>query len=116
MSGRRIFNKLRKSGQRVFRHLWTIRYSCVNDPQKILDLEVDKYRSLGLDYSSGINKLKEMQGTELDLESIFSHLILFASLSAAQNPIRDILEIGTFKRGDYQPTCTAFPDCRNNHG
>jgi len=112
MSARRIFNKLQQLGQRVFRHLWTIRYSCVNDPQKILDLEVDKYRSLGLDYSSGITKLKEIQGAELDLESISSHLVLFASLSAAQNSIRDILEIGTFKGETTNLLARLFPTAR----
>jgi len=95
--------------QRVFRHLWTIKYSCVNDPQEILDIEVDKYRSLGLDYSSGIAKLKEMQGTELNVESISSHLVLFASLSAAQNSIRNILEIGTFKGETTNLLSQLFP-------
>jgi len=112
MSARRILGKLQHLGQRIVKDVWTIRYSCVNDQQKILDLEADKYRSLGLDYSSGINKLKEVQGSELDLESISSHLVLFASLSAAQNSIRDILEIGTFKGETTNLLSRLFPTAR----
>ena len=112
MSTRRIFSKLQHLGRRIVKDLWTIRYSCVNDQQKILDLEAEKFRSLGLDYSSGINKLKEIQGPELDLESISSHLVLFASLSVAQNPIRDILEIGTYKGETTNLLSRLFPTAR----
>jgi len=109
MSTRRILGKLQHLGQRIVKDVWTMRYSWVYDRQKILDLEADKYRLLGLDYSSGINKLKEMQGSEFDLESVSSHLVLFASLSAAQNSIRDILEIGTFKGETTNLLSRLFP-------
>ena len=60
MSTRRIFSKLQHLGRRIVKDLWTIRYSCVNDQQKILDLETENLRLLGLDYASGLNKLKEI--------------------------------------------------------
>ena len=47
MITRRIFGKLQHLAQRIVKDLWTIRYSCVNDQQKILDLEVGKYAVAG---------------------------------------------------------------------
>ena len=56
--------------------------------------------------------IKKMQGSELDLESISSHLVLFSSLSAALNPIHDILEIGTFKGETTHLLARLFPTAK----
>ncbi len=112
MSVRRTFSICRKTLQRLIKAAYTIRYSHVNDQQTILDAEAEKYRMLGLDQASGINKIREILGSELDFESISSHLVLFSSLSVGRKPILDILEIGTYKGETAKLLSQLFPTAR----
>ncbi len=98
MSLRRLYGSVQKLIQRLIRSIRTAYYIQFVDQQKIVEAERHKYRDLGLDQGSGLQKLESTLKRKIDSEEISNHLVLFSALSELPDDISTILEIGTYQR------------------
>jgi len=93
----------------LIRLIATTYYSRTRDQQEIVENERRKYRKLGLESESGLKKLELVLERDIDLDSISSHLVLFAPLSLSKRKFSDILEIGTYRGATANLLAKLFP-------